>query len=180
MNRAARRRKGPATLPRFQDFAPTFRNPQDAQRLTEQVLALKRRDYEAEKGKLDQAYDALPQEFQRRFDRFRNNNPEFRWRHAAYEMMVSKEAIRLAQALQTIQAIEEFLTLDMESMRERVPSLSWNTHTQKSFTWTVQFAHTWLADPTRMEDECAALCSMIGCTATGCGMGRYGLKSDKQ
>ena len=180
MKRATQDGKSPKLLPRFQDLAPTFRSPQDARRFAEQALAQKKQDFAAEKDQLDAAYEALPQEFQRRFDRFRSNNPEFRWRHEAYEMMISCEALRLAQALETAQAIEDFLTSDIEVMRRLVPSLSWDTHTQKSFTWTVQFAHTWLTDPAQMEGECAALCSMIGCEATGCGMRRYGPVGAKQ
>ncbi len=172
-NRAMRRAKSTTTLPRFQDFAPSFRNSQEARHFADQVLVQKKRTFEADKERLDQAYEALPQEFQRRFDRFRRNNPEFRWRHEAYEMMVSEEAIRLAEALKSPEAVEAFLSSDMDAMRRQVPSLSWDTHTQKSFTWTVQFAHTWLTDPARIEDECAALCSMVGCEAMGCGTGRY-------
>ena len=173
MNRAERRDKRSGMLPRFQDLAPRFRTPEEVRRFAEQMLAQKRREFAAEKDQLDRSYEALPREFQRRFDRLRRNNPEFRWRHESYEMMVSEEAIRLAQALLTPQAVEEFMTLDPEAMRARVPGLSWDAHTQKSFTWTLQFAHTRLTDPAQIEGECAALCSMIGCDATGCGMGRY-------
>lgn len=98
--------------------------------------------------------------------------------------MTSSETIRLAQALKTAQAIEEFLTFDMEAMRQRVPSLSW-TRTYRSHSYGRCSSHTpgWLippgSSPARIEDECAAFCSMIGCEATGCGMTRYDPMSGK-
>lgn len=186
MNRAARRARGARpsrtdqssgrtpVLPRYQDLLPALGDPKAARRFAAEALAQKKRDFEGEREALDRAYEALPPEFRRRFDRFRRNNPEFRWRHEDYEMMVSQEAIKLAAALGTPEAVEGFLSLGPDGMRARVPELSWDAHTQKTFAWTAQFAHTWLTDPAMIEDECAVLCSMIGCAATGCGMGRYG------
>lgn len=46
---------------------------------------------------MDADYDALPQVFKARIDRFRTNNPDFRRDYETYEMFVCKEAVVLAE-----------------------------------------------------------------------------------
>lgn len=49
-----------------------------------------------EEGKLNADYDALPEVFKDRINRFRKNNPGFRRDYESYEMFTCKEAVQLA------------------------------------------------------------------------------------
>jgi hypothetical protein len=53
--------------------------------------------FERERERLDADYEALPQVFRDRIDRFRANNPNFREEFESYEMFVCKEAVQLAE-----------------------------------------------------------------------------------
>lgn len=53
--------------------------------------------FERDRARLDAEYDALPQVFKDRIDRFRGNNPTFRPDFESYEMFVCTEAVKLAE-----------------------------------------------------------------------------------
>lgn len=48
---------------------------------------------------LDEKFDALPPAFQKRIERFRQNNFNFRWQHEESEILLAEEALRVAQFL---------------------------------------------------------------------------------
>lgn len=50
------------------------------------------------KGRLDAEYEALPDIFKARIDRFRENNPDFRKEYETYEMFCCTEAVKIAEA----------------------------------------------------------------------------------
>lgn len=52
-------------------------------------------DYEKQKPELDRLFDELPAPLQRRIQRFRDEDPKFRWEGEAYEMAACAEAGRL-------------------------------------------------------------------------------------
>jgi len=54
-----------------------------------------RAEFERQRPTLDAAYKALPAPLKRRIDRFRAEDPNFRWREEAYEMAAVAEAGRL-------------------------------------------------------------------------------------
>lgn len=60
---------------------------------------------------LDADYEALPDVFQRRIDKFRANNPDFRWKYEGYEMFCCTEAVKLARHLGTIEAMHHYTSL---------------------------------------------------------------------
>lgn len=53
--------------------------------------------FECQRAALDADYEALPQVFRDRIDRFRTNNPTFRQDYESYELFVCKEAVVLAE-----------------------------------------------------------------------------------
>lgn len=58
----------------------------------------RRESFERAKDKLDADYEALPQVFKDRIDRFRHNNESFREEFESYEMFCCTEAVKLAEA----------------------------------------------------------------------------------
>ena len=56
---------------------------------------LKPIEFEKGKAQLDVLYDALPDPLKNRIDRFRKEDPDFRWKEEAYEMASCAEAGRL-------------------------------------------------------------------------------------
>lgn len=53
-----------------------------------------RAEFEAARADMDRRFDALPEPFQKRIERRRRNNPDFRWRYESYEMFVCEEAVK--------------------------------------------------------------------------------------
>jgi hypothetical protein len=54
-------------------------------------------EFEESKDKLDAQYAVLPKVFQRRIDKFRAANPEFRVDYEAYELFCCSEAVKFAE-----------------------------------------------------------------------------------
>lgn len=66
-------------------------------RMVDEMHAAQRAQFEATgRAILDAKYDALPQVFKDRIDKYRRNNPDFRWKYEGYEMFCCTEAVKLA------------------------------------------------------------------------------------
>jgi hypothetical protein len=57
--------------------------------------------FEKNKASLDSDYASLPKIFQKRIDKFRKNNPNFRVEYEDYEMFCCKEALKIAEYVQS-------------------------------------------------------------------------------
>ncbi len=79
-----------------------------------------KREFEENREEMDAKYGALPEVFRRRIDRFRGNNPDFRWMYEDYELFVCEEAVKIAEALETPEAVEEFVELSPGEQKELV------------------------------------------------------------
>lgn len=69
---------------------------QENERYLKDQYEKKRADFEANREKMDAAYEALPEIFRKRIEKFRSNNPEFRWEYEPYEMFCCEEAVKMA------------------------------------------------------------------------------------
>jgi hypothetical protein len=56
-------------------------------------------EFDANRVRMDAAYEALPEPLKRRIERFRAEDPDFRWKEEAYEMAACSEAGRLYTAV---------------------------------------------------------------------------------
>lgn len=86
--------------------------------------ARQRADFEANVATHDANYEALPDIFKQRIDRFRAEEPDFRWKSEAYEVFCLSQAVVFADTLQSEQAVREFYDLPYEEQRQRVPGMS--------------------------------------------------------
>lgn len=59
----------------------------------------RRAQFERDRDEMDAQYDALPEIFRQRVDKFRANNPDFRWRFESYELFTCEEAVKIADWL---------------------------------------------------------------------------------
>jgi uncharacterized protein YkuJ len=88
---------------------------QEKERFARQLAedeAKRQREFEATgRAILDAKYDALPPIFQARIDKFRHNNPDFRWKYEKYEMFCCEEAVKLARHLGSVEAMERYCGL---------------------------------------------------------------------
>lgn len=134
--------------------------------------------FECNREKLDAEYAALPVEFQRRLDRFRAGNLEFRPEFESYEMMCCQDAVRIADAMrgririelsagEIRDAFEAFAKLSWDGQKALVPDLS-DGHSGNSFGMACRLAFLYLVSPTLVEKEHGALTPLVGCEAYGC------------
>lgn len=79
--------------------------------MVEKMQAERREKFEKDKPDLDAQYDALPEIFRKRIDRFRANNPDFRWLFESYELFCCTEAVKLATHLGSAEAVEHYCSL---------------------------------------------------------------------
>lgn len=78
------------------------------------------RDFLANRDKLDEQYERLPAPFRARLDRFRAKDPAFRWESEDYEAFACVEAVKIATALKTPEAVQAFAKLPYEEQQKRV------------------------------------------------------------
>lgn len=86
-------------------------------------------EFEAKRDELDAAYEALPEPFRARLDRFRAADPTFRYESESYESFVLVEAAKIADALDldTVAALRNGVggeTERWDGQREAAPFLS--------------------------------------------------------
>lgn len=129
--------------------------------------AKKRAEFEKNKATLDEQYQKLPEVFQRRIDKFRTNNPNFRWKYEAYEMFVCTEAVRIAEALKTANAIRRWKELEFDEQRRLVPNLS-DDHSGNTFGASCFLALAYLEQPDIVVKQYGALAPLVGSEEYGC------------
>ena len=122
--------------------------------------------FENDKVKLDNEYASLPSEFQRRIDRFRKGNPEFRIDYEAYEMSVCVDAVKIANTLKTKEKIEEFSNMKYENQRQLVDFS--DGHSGNSFSFALLLAKLYVSKPELVEKYHGALTPLVGCKEYGC------------
>lgn len=123
--------------------------------------------FEENKAAMDAKYAALPEPFRRRIDRFRAGCEDFRWRYEEYEMSVCEDAVRIAQALKTEDAIVKFKDLPWADQLKAVPGL-FEGHSGNSFGCAVALARLFIRDPELVARYHGALTPLVGCEAYGC------------
>lgn len=125
-----------------------------------------RAEFESGKADMDSRVAALPWIFQQRIEKFRRNNPEFRWKYESYELFVCEEAVLIADELETPEAVQEFSSLPYEEQRERVAFSS--GHSGNTFGAACRLAYLSLADESAVEQMHGALAPLVGSEEYGC------------
>ena len=125
-----------------------------------------RAKFEEEREKLDVQYDALPPIFRKRIDKFRRNNPDFRWQFERYEMFCCREAVKIAEALETPERVEAFRQMGWEEQKELVDLDA--DHSGNTFGAACALAYHYLSDAENVEKMHGALAPLVGSKEYGC------------
>jgi hypothetical protein len=116
----------------------------------------------------DRRIAALPEVFQKRFKKFWDNNPDFRWKFESYELMVCEQAWLLVCCLGTEENLHKWWELkDYAEQLKQVPGLD-PGHSNNSIGITVRLAHHYLTNPDNVVAEHGALVYLVGCKEYGC------------
>lgn len=127
----------------------------------------KKREYETEeKTDLDKQYAALPELFKRRIDKFRGNNPDFRWKYESYEMFVCTEAIKIVDALKTSEEIKRFMDLPYNKQKQLV-NFS-DQHSGNTMGAAIALAFIYVTQPEGVVRLHGALAPLVGSKEYGC------------
>ena len=126
----------------------------------------KKIEFEKSRKELDAKFDSLPEVFQERIMRFRAKNPDFRWKFESYEIFVCTEAVKIAEALKTKDAIVEFNDKSYEEQKEIV-SIG-EGHSGNTFGMSIRLAVHYVTNPKFVELDHGALCPLVGCDDYGC------------
>lgn len=118
-------------------------------------------EFAREKDSLDAKYNALPQVFKERIDKFRSNNADFRVEYESYEMFCCEQAVEIANALQTKEAIKEFADLGWEEQVKKVPNLD-GGHSGNTFGMSCKLAYWYLDNPENVTKAHGSLSVLVG------------------
>lgn len=176
-----------------------YRSPEeDEARHAAQVekrVAEQKAEFAANVLTLNAKYDALPAEFQKRLDRFRANNPDFRWEYEPYELFCCEEAVKIAGAVgqwdqdrmtnevlalpagskeresllkssAPLSPVSVFRALPFKRQKE-VAGIS-DEHSGNTFGTACRLARLFLEKPELVQQEHGALCPLAGCQDYGC------------
>jgi len=137
----------------------------------------KREEFEREKDDYFRRISALPAEFQRRFERFRKNNPEFDWKFGDYELFCCEEATRIAKHLGSKEAFEkareEYRATKPEhpsgtAFLERVGFVLDDNHSGNTAGSALDLAKCYLVKPHLLPFMHGSIAVLVGCEKLGC------------
>lgn len=138
-----------------------------------------RDQFETDRARLDAAYEALPETFRERIDKFRNHMPDWRWKFEAYEMMCCTDAVKIARYCSIARLATEFegdepTAADNVQAFESLPYEEQKKagidegHSGNSFGFAVRLAYWYVTDPGMVIVEHGALTALTGCVDYGC------------
>lgn len=134
----------------------------------ERAVVHKKRIFErSKKARLDAMYEKLPEVFRARIDRFRTNNPDFRWDMEDYEMFCCTEAVKFAKALKTPEQVEALQKEKWGGPLHKKARVK-KGHSGNTFGAARVLAYWFLKDPASVVMLHGALCPMLGCVGYGC------------
>lgn len=139
---------------------------QDFQEEQRQNEIKREKDFEKNKLKLDADYDSLPKVYQIRIDWFRKNNPKFRIDFEPYELFCCKESIKIAKALKTPNAIDEWQKLSYDEQIKAVKIDS--GHSGNTIGCATLLAKLYCDRPRYVILAHGAMVCLCGCEEYGC------------
>lgn len=142
----------------------------------------KRQRFEIESAQLDEQYGALLPIFQRRIDRFRQTDPNWRVEYEAYEMFVCVEACKLIRWVEDCRARvsnpkpevrdllhEYYDNAGSEEWRQKHVGVPHDDgHSGNSFGKTVLFAQIYFDDHRFVPFAHGAMTGLVSCEDFGC------------
>lgn len=125
-------------------------------------------DYQKHRIELEEAYEALPDIFKKRIQRFRENNKDFHWKYEPQEIFVAQEALYIDDSFDSSAEIVFFFNdATTSSIFERLPDIDRN-HTLHTLAVATKFAILY------KEGEDDAILSEPGLLSDIVGLEEYG------
>ncbi len=118
----------------------------------------KQEAFEKNKTEMDADYEALPDNFKKRIDRFRDNNPRFRIAFEHYELFCCKEALKIAAVCKTVEEVKKFRDLDIEAQKETIS----DGHSGNTFGCACILAQLHLESPELVSRIHGAMSPLVG------------------
>lgn len=126
-----------------------------------------REKFERERSDMDRRYESLPPIFRARLDKFRRNNPDFRWKFEGYELFTCEQAVAFADACKTPEALKAWAELPYEEQRRQCPGMA-DGHSGNTFGMACRLAMDLLTMPENVEKRHGALAPLVGSEEYGC------------
>lgn len=124
-------------------------------------------DFKKHKKVLDNDYKSLPEFFQKRIDKFRKNNHNFRWEYESYEMFCCMEAVKISRALKTPKDIKDWSKLSWEEQIKKVDIDE--GHSGNTLSCSTALAYLYLSEhPEGIVNLPGALAPLVGSKKYGC------------
>lgn len=108
----------------------------------------------------------LPDVFQDRIELFREYSPDWGYLYEGYELFCCEEAMRLAEAFPTEEALVAFAELDYNGQQEAFASS--DQHSGNTWGSSMLYARVYLTDPESIPLLHGAMCPLVGCKDYGC------------
>lgn len=124
-------------------------------------------EYHTKQEEYERRIKALPAPLQERIRRFEQVNPIFDRDYLAYELFCCEQAVVIATALKTAEAIREFYNLPYEQQREKVPAID-GGHSGNTFGASCLLARYLIDAPQNLYRVHGAMCGLVGCKEYGC------------
>jgi hypothetical protein len=122
-------------------------------------------EFERARESMDRRVDTLPRVFRERIEKFRKNNPDFRWKYEGYELFVCEEAIKIAAWCKTTDAIKAFHKLLWEEQKKAGVS---DDHSGNTLGMAFRLALWYVTVPENGAKDHGALTPLVGCKDYGC------------
>lgn len=129
-----------------------------------------KREQEFNEGRegADERIAALPTIFRERIEKFqRDGGHEFRRDYEGYELFCCEQAVAIAEALKTVEALDAWRTLPWGAQLTQVPALS-DGHSGNTFGAACALARHYISNPQFVTKMHGALVPLVGCEAYGC------------
>jgi len=127
----------------------------------------KKREWQADKEKNAARVAAMPEAFRKRFEHF-DARPNWGWDFGSYELFTMEEAVKIAAALKTGDAVVAFAKQSAAVQKETVPGLAHDQLSRNMFDAACYLARVFIEAPERLWQVHGAMCPLVGCKEYGC------------
>jgi hypothetical protein len=131
--------------------------------------AKREQEFQTERADRDRRIDALPEIFRKRMFKFQQDGGlAYRRDYEPYELFTVEQAVVIAKALKTEDAIRAFHRMGTwEAQKAAVPNIS-GDHSGNTFGCACVLALAYVANPEFVVKMHGALTPLVGCEAYGC------------
>lgn len=130
--------------------------------------AKREQEFSEKRDGIDVRIAALPPIFRARIEKFqRDGGHDFRRDYEGYELFCCEQAVAIADALKTADAIAAWRDLPFGVQRTQVPALS-DQHSGNTFGMACQLARLYIERPEFVAKAHGALVPLVGCESYGC------------